>query len=454
MTPKQTPPLSDFDLYRSHFNQILNQRHELILLGKAIDWSIFDREFGPLYDAAHGRPGLPTRLMVGLHFLKHAFNESDESMCAKWVENAYWQAFCGFEYFQHELPLHPTSLVKWRKRIGPERMETLLGAILDTGKRAGEVKESDLKRVIVDTTVQEKAVMHPTDARLLRRMAQTLNREARAAGIRVRQSYERVMHRLQIEHHRMRRANKKRKANRVLHKMRKNVERLSRDLMRKGKAKHLSLIETLMRAGRLLTQHPQSKDKLYSVHAPEVECIGKGKVHKPYEFGVKTGFVTTLEGNWIVGMRTFPGNPHDSLTLRPALEQTTRLTGVAPTDAYVDKGYRGCDVRGETRIHMAGQRYGTPSRAERRRRRRRAAIEPIIGHTKYDHRMIRCHLKGADGDAINATLAACGFNLSKLLRAIRVRIFVLVPERLFLLIRNLKTAIHVPRTRWFASAVA
>jgi transposase, IS5 family len=137
MTPKTTPPLSAFDLYRMHFDRNLNMQHELILLAKAIDWKVFDQAFGPLFSPSKGRMALPTRLMVGLHFLKHTFNESDESLCTKWVENAYWQAFCGFEYFQHELPLHPTSLVKWRKRIGPERMETLLKAILDTGKREG-----------------------------------------------------------------------------------------------------------------------------------------------------------------------------------------------------------------------------------------------------------------------------------------------------------------------------
>lgn len=426
MTPKTTPPLSDFDLFRMHFNQILNRKHELILLAKAIDWSVFDREFGPLYDATNGRPGLPTRLLVGLHFLKHTFNESDESVCAKWVENPYWQCFCGYEYFQHELPLHPTSLVKWRKRIGPGRMETLLAAILDTGKREGEVKPSDLKRVIVDTTVQEKAVAYPTDAGLYRRMIETLNRAARKEGIKVRQSYLRLTKFLQIEQHRMRRGGQIKKANRALRKMRKNLERLTRDLIRKGDPRDEELKEMLLRAAQLITQQSRSKDKLYSVHAPEVECIGKGKAHKPYEFGVKTGLVTTHGNNWIVGVQTFPGNPYDGHTLSDSLTQVKRMTGVEPAHAYVDKGYRGHGYEGATQVHVSGVRHGPISRAERRRRRRRAAIEPIIGHTKHDHRMIRCFLKGADGDAMNAILAGCGFNLSKLLRAFRVRFFALV----------------------------
>jgi transposase, IS5 family len=426
MTPKTTPPLSDFDLYRMHFDRNLNLQHELILLSKTLDWKVFDRAFGPLFSPSKGRMALPTRLVVGLHFLKHTFNESDESVCAKWVENPYWQYFCGYSYLQHTLPLDPSSLSRWRKRMGPDRIETLLKAILDAGKREGEVTSTDLKRVIVDTTVQEKAVSYPTDAGLYRRMIEVLNRAARKSGIKVRQSYLRITKFLQIEQHRMRRGGQVKKANRSLRKMRKNLERLTRDLIRKGDPQDAELKEALLRAAQLITQQSRSKDKLYSVHAPEVECIGKGKAHKPYEFGVKTGLVTTHGNNWIVGVQTFPGNPYDGHTLSDALLQVKRVTGVEPEHAYADKGYRGHGYEGATQVHVSGQRHGSISRAERRRRRRRAAIEPIIGHTKHDHRMIRCFLKGAAGDAINAILAACGFNLSKLLRAFRGRFFVFV----------------------------
>src|SRR6185295_1579544 len=164
----------------------LNAQHPLLKLAQALDWSYFEREFSKLSTAEPGRPALPTRLLVGLHYLKALYDESDESVVGKWVENPYWQFFCGEQYFQHDLPCHPTTLVKWRQRIGADGMEKLLKQVLQTAQQQQALKTSDIKRVIVDTTVQEKAIAFPTDARLYDKAPRSLVREARKHQLKLR----------------------------------------------------------------------------------------------------------------------------------------------------------------------------------------------------------------------------------------------------------------------------
>src|SRR4030042_5965344 len=191
MRPKNLGGLGDQgDLFRAHISQILNRNHPLYVLGSQIDWSIFEREFGPLYVENFGRPGLPIRLVVGLHYLKYAYNESDEPVVERFLENPYWQYFCGFEYFQHEVPLDPSSLVRWRRRVGSGGMGKLLKETGETAKRKRLLKASHLGRVNVDTTVQEKAVAFPTDARLYHKMRRALVRVAKREGIELRQGFE------------------------------------------------------------------------------------------------------------------------------------------------------------------------------------------------------------------------------------------------------------------------
>ncbi len=190
MTPKK--PKSELELFQSHLDQILNHEQPLYKLAHQIDWKVFEDEFGQLYHPGKGRPGLPIRLMVGLNFLKHAFDESDESVVERLLENPYWQHFCGFEYFQHYLPLDPTSLVKWRKRVGPKGLEKLLSETIEVAKRQKLIQRRDLDKVNVDTTVQEKAIAFPTDARLYHKMRVRLMREARKRGIPLRQSHQRL----------------------------------------------------------------------------------------------------------------------------------------------------------------------------------------------------------------------------------------------------------------------
>ena len=379
---------------------------------------MFDSKFGKLY-ADKGRPALPTRLMVGLHYLKHAFDESDESVVARLLENPYWQYMCGFEFFIHRLPLDPSSLVRWRKRIGPENMEPLLVETLETAKRGEHLTERHMERVNVDTTVQEKAIAYPTDARLYHKARVLLVKAAKDRGIPLRQSYLRLGKRSLIMSGRYAHARQMKRARREQKKLKIYLGRVVRDILRKCPQPDAQLADLLHKAQRLLTQQRQDKNKLYSLHAPEEECISKGKAHKKYEFGCKVSVATTSRDNWIVGIEALHNNPFDGHTLKGALEQVERLVGWTVGNVYCDKGYKGNPKQlGNTAVHLATRRKSSMTWGEWCWFKRRSAIEPVIGHTKEDHRMDRNYLKGTDGDKMNAILAACGFNLRKLLRAI------------------------------------
>jgi len=397
-------------------DQILNRRHPLFRLADSIDWTIFEKEFGPLYVEKMGRPGLPIRLLVGLHYLKHAYNVSDETAVDQFVENGYWQYFCGFEYFQHQFPLNPTSLVKWRKRIGPKGMEKLLQVTIETAKGKEYVTEEHLERVNIDTTVQEKAIAFPTDARLYHKARRILVRQAKRAGIDLRQSYERLGKRAFIMQGRYNHARQAKRARREQKKL--------WLYLRKCREPEGALATMLERAKRIFHQKRNDTNKLYSMQAPEVECIAKGKAHKKYEFGCKVSLVSTSKDNCIVGVQALHGNPYDGHTLKDALLQTEQLTGWRPEHANCDKGYRGEPaIIEKTRVHPANKRKESMKPREWSWFKRRSAIEPIIGHVKSDHRMDRNYLKGETGDMINAILAGCGFNLRKLLRAILLFFF-------------------------------
>lgn len=411
-------------LFKTRLKQIVSCDHPLYQLSQKIDWSVFEQEFGSLYVENVGRPGKAIRLLVGLHYLKYTYSESDESVVERFLENPYWQYFCGFEYFQHEMPIDPSSLTRWRKRVGSEGMEKLLAETVETAKRGKLLTRRDAQRVNVDTTVQEKAIAFPTDARLYYKMLRSLVKAARERGIELRQSYERVGKKALARQGRYRHARQMKRAGRETRKLKTYLGRVSRDIQRKAAKPDKELHKELELAQRLLKQQRHDKGKLYSIHAPEVECIAKGKAHKPYEFGCKVSMVSTSKSNWIIGINALHGNPYDGHTLKEALGQAKRILGWQPDNAYCDRGYRGNTGRiDETQIHIVGKRKKSISRSGWRWFRRRAAIEPMFGHLKADNRMDRNHLNGKDGDRINAILSGCGYNMRKLLRAFFLFIF-------------------------------
>lgn len=407
-----TPPPSSTGL---PLEKLLDLNHPLVRLAQVIDWKAFGTAFGSQYAAA-GRTSVPIRVIVGLHYLKMLFHESDDSVVAKWVENPYWQYFCGYATFQHRPPCHPSSLVTWRQRVEVTGFETLLQEVLTAAQTAGALKTEDLKQVTTDTTVQEKAIAFPTDAWLAHKARRALVRAAKRADVKLRQTYERESRRTLQQHGRYAAAQQFKRAARGTRHLRILLGRVIRDVERKCPAPTGKLVVMLERAKRIYTQERHTSPKLYSVHAPEVECIAKGKIQKKYEFGCKVAVTTTTHSNWIVGIQAHHDNPYDGATLKPALEQVKRLTSVTPEQVLVDQGFRGAEHHpaGLT-VHIV-RWIKTVTTTLKKLFKRRSAIEPIIGHAKADHGLDRNYLAGKVGDEINALLVGCGFNLAKLLR--------------------------------------
>jgi IS5 family transposase len=416
---KHTPQT---DLLQGDLEFLIDLNHELCLLSERINWAKFEEEFAGYFPVNCGAPALPARLVVGVLYLKHAFNLSDEAVVAMWKENPYWQYFCGMQYFQHELPFHPTSLIKWRKRLGEEGCEKLLKELIGVAIKEDVIEEKDLEKVIVDTTVQEKAIIFPTDSKLQHKARLLLLKEAKKRGIKLRQSYLRLGKKALFRASRYASANQMKRARKQNKLVKRYLGCVYRDVKRQlEKQPNLTVHfnDLIEKTERLLNQKRKDKNKLYSLHAPEVECIAKGKAHKKYEFGVKVSIATTHKSNFVVGVKTLPGNPYDGHTLKDVLNQIEELTGTRPSDSYVDLGYRGNDEK-DSKIHMTRNKRELKTYALKKAMRRRSAIEPIIGHMKSDGHLGRNHLKGTIGDKINAVLCGAGHNLRIILKKLRL----------------------------------
>ena len=418
MKPRNQRDSDQLDLFQTHLDRVIDPDHPLVALSGKIDWQRFDTALADCYCLDNGAPAKATRLLVGLHYLKHAFDESDESVVERWLENPYWQWFCGFTTMQHTLPLHPTSLVKWRNRVGAQRIALMLQETIAMAVRERQISPKELEQVNVDTTVQEKNITYPTDSKLYYQAILKLGKAAKRRGIALRQSYVRVAKQCAVKAGRYAHAKQFRRMRRELKTLKTRLGRVIRDIRRKVPSPDVALENLLRLCERLHQQQPTDKNKLYSLHEPEVVCISKGKAHKRYEFGQKVSVATSNRGNWIVDVGLCQSNPYDGHTLAAALHSIESNTGIPVSDAYVDKGYRGHDYQGDATIHMAGSSTRNLTRTKRKRRRRRSAVEPKIGHLKSDHRMRRCFLSGLTGDAINAILAAAGANLRKLLAGV------------------------------------
>jgi len=429
MRPKERWESGEQDLFRARLDQIIDLEHALVKLAQTIDWRFLEGKFGAVYTDKPGHPPLPTRLMAGLAILKHSYDLSDEGLCERWVENPYFQYFCGEEFFQHRLVFDRSSLTRWRQRMGEVKLQVLLQESLAVATRTEAMKPSDLARIVVDSTVQPKAVMFPTDAKLLNRARERLVRLAKKVGVELRQSYRRVGKFALIKHQRYAHAHQFKRANRSLRKLKTYLGRVIRDIGRRIAgdddleeifARELSL------ARRVLAQDRHQRGrKVYSLHAPEVECIGKGKAHRPYEFGVKVSIATPVKhsagGQFVAHVATLPGNPYDGHTLAQVIPDTQALLGNVLERIIADAGYRGHNAPAEHRfrVYTAGQRRRVNQQIKREFK-RRAAIEPVIGHLKDDHRMGRNYLAHSSGDAINAILAAVGYNFRRLIQWLRL----------------------------------
>ncbi|HEY5259305.1 MAG TPA: IS5 family transposase [Rhabdochlamydiaceae bacterium] len=428
MLQKNPESTGQSDLYRQRLENIIDMRHGLVKLAGVVDWTRLEADFKPYYHD-FGRPGGSIRLMTGLMLLKDMKGLSDEEVCAVWRENPYFQFFCGEEFFQHRLPVEPPSLSIFRKRVGERGMERLLQETIRVGLETGTIAEKDFLRVTVDTTVQEKAVHFPTDVRLCHKAREELVKTAEDHGVALRQSYVRKSKHALFMANKYLAARQMNRGRKKIREVRNYLGRVIRDIERAmAVTPEFGDIfkDDLARAKIIFNQtnNPQAPEKIYSWHAPEVECVAKGKSHKKYEFGCKASLASTNKGNFIVGAMAHHGRPYDGTTLSVVLQQIEKLTGVQPKEGHVDLGYRGHGIKEEdTEIILSRQKRGiTP--AKRMRQKRRNAIEPIIGHCKNDRKIgPRNWLKGKTGDKINVFSMAIGFNLRKILRQIFLRLF-------------------------------
>ena len=406
-------------LFQAELVHLVHAAHPLVRLASEIDWASFEAAFGAAYaDSKVGRPPAPTRLLVALHYLKYASDLSDEGVLAAWVENPYWQYFSGEKFFQHEPPIDPSSMSRWRTRVGDAGAEQLLKESIQAGLRLNLIKACQVARVNVDTTVMEKNVRHPTDARLLDRAREKLVKQAKAEGVQLRQSYVRVGKQALLMQSRYAHAKQFKRARRETRRLRTILGRVIRDVQRKAVNPSPELKELLALSTRLHQQERTDKRKLYSLHEPAVDCISKGKAYKRYEFGCKVALAVTSHGGWVLAAKAMPGNPYDGHTLKAMLEQASSLTGRTLERVYVDMGYRGHDYEGPIIVNVDKRRRGRTPKSVWRWMKRRSAIEPTIGHLKEHKRLNRNRLKGALGDRINALLAAAALNLHKIMRTL------------------------------------
>lgn len=406
-------------LLQQRLSDQLNPKHPLVILSQLIDWKDLENELSIYFVEEGGAPAKPIRLIVGLFMLQHMSNFSDEGAVQQWVESPYWQFFCGYDYLQWSFPINPSSLSRWRKRLGEKGMKKILSCTLQSALDYGAIKASSLKKVIVDTTVMPKNITYPTDSKLYCRGIQILANMAKNSNIELRQSYiflskKTLRKAAQYGHARqMKRAIKQR------NKLKTYLGRIKRDIERKilnNEALKKIFNPTLEIIGKLLIQEKNSKNKIYSIHEPNVECISKGKAHKKYEFGCKTSIILTHKEGFILSSEALHGNPYDGHTLETVLKNAEELSNKPIEKVFVDKGYRGHGI--EVReIFISGQRKGVTPKIKSQIK-RRSAIEPHIGHMKSDGKLERNYLKGILGDKLNSLLCGIGHNLRFLVRKI------------------------------------
>lgn len=414
--PKTANPDQQSFLHPNLLDQ-LNPKHPLLQLAKQIDWSYFDREFGPLYSHL-GKPSKPIRLMVGLSILKHMENLSDEVLIQRWVQNPYYQSFTGEIEFQWQLPCDPSDMTYFRKRIGSDGFEKILAASIALHQDKASEDE-----VCIDTTVQEKNTTFPTDAKQYRKIHGQLLKIARTEGIVLSRTYEKEVKILKLHTRFASHPRNRKKARKAVKRLKTISGRLLREIQRKMTIEQLKCYtEKFALYQRMLNQKRGDKNKLYSLHEPHIYCMSKGKAHRRYEFGTKASITTTRDTGIVIGALAFEENVFDGHTVPAVLSQVKRLIGGVPKVGIADRGYRGKSRVNGTQIVTPKPVRKNASREAmelaRKRFRRRAGIEPVIGHLKSEHRLNRNYLKGFAGDQINLLMAAAAFNFRKWMREV------------------------------------
>jgi IS5 family transposase len=438
MNPSKIDNSQD-NLFRSRLSNQLNPKHEMMILSKMINWDDLEVEFSSFHadSGKGGQPPKPVRLMVGLLLLQHLHSLSDEQVVRGFIENPYWQFFCGYDFLQWEFPIDPSSLTRFRNRIGSDAMNRILSLTIKVAVKSEAVAVKDLEKIIVDSTVMPKNIAFPTDSKLYAKARQNLVKLAGKHGITLRQNYNLVAKRLSFQIGRYLHAKQMKRARKAMKKLKVILGRVVRDVERKIAlaADHQKIqlekifAPQITQTKRLLAQKRADKKKLYSLHEPNVDCISKGKARVRYEFGCKVSLTTTHKQGLVMASQAIAGNPYDGHTLKSAIEESqdncSKFTNIKIKSAFVDKGYKGHGIdpkESGINIFISGQKRHNGKKLTqsiKKQLKRRSAIEPMIGHMKNDGRLGLGRLKGIIGDQINAILAAAGHNLRLILNHIR-----------------------------------
>lgn len=419
MSKPKTIKNNQEDLFQNRLSTLLNPKHPLLVLAERIDWEGLEADLSLKFsENKPGQPALPIRLVTGLLMLQHMEGLSDEAVVTKWIENPYWQYFCGYDFLQWDVPMNPSSLVRWRKRLGEEGLEKILACTLQVAVKTELAQAKDFEKVIVDTTVMEANISYPTDSKLLNQARHKLVSLAKAGGIKLRQSYARVGKKAAIKACSYAHAKQFKRMNKEIKKLKVYLGRVVRDISRKlSVGQQEGFDELLNLSNRLLSQTKKSKDKVYSIHSPHVYCIAKGKAKKPYEFGVKVSLVLSHKKGIALSAQALERSFYDGHTLESALENALKVSGQKAKEVFVDRGYRGHKIK-DHGVYISGQKRGMTPRLKRDLR-RRSSIEPHIGHIKSEGKLGRNFLKGVPGAKLNALLCAVGHNLRLILNHLK-----------------------------------
>lgn len=419
MKPKKTDH-SQGRLFEQRLSELLNPMHEFYMLAEMIDWDVYENEFKEFYSENNSRIPKPIRLMVGLVMLQNMFKLSDTGVVQNWVENPYWQFFCGFDYLQWKFPIDPSSLTRFRQRIGEKGVQRIFKTTISMAVDYGFVSLNSLEKVIVDTTVMEKNISHPTDAKLYDRARAGIVKWCEKENVPLRQKYTFVSKKALHDVSKYAHARQMKRAKRKIKELKCYLGRVYRDALRKAKAifgisvRDLPLFNLV---DAVLYQNRQSANKIYSFHEPHVCCIAKGKAHKKYEFGSKVSVTVTHKEGLALDVSALEGNPYDGHTLKAALARAEENSLRPIKMVFTDKGYRGHGVTDKI-VYRSGQKRGVTTNIYRMLKRRQA-IEPQIGHMKEEGKLRRNFLKGFIGDKVNAILCGMGHNLRFIMRQLK-----------------------------------
>ena len=410
----------------------LNPKNKLYKLRDLVNWSELEARALPNIEIKQfGRNKKDHRVMLALSMLQAMYNGSDSFTEEELKENIYWQYFCGYEYLQQDLDVSEATIRRFRNDLGEEGYNEILKELLRIGLKVGALKKKDLESVIIDTTVQIKNIKHPHDVYLMETAREKVVDLCKRLGIPLNETYAKTFKYKTIRLWKYKEDSKAKQRRKIMISLKVRLGRLIRICQRGIEKSNLELSAEdgaiLFRAKNI---HAQSilkkKDKaiykkenkiIYSFHAPEVECIGKGKLNKPYEFGNKVGIAVSGRGNFVLGVKSFHGNPYDGHTLDQTVVELRKLSPET-SKIFVDLGYVGHNFQEKGKVFTAKTKK-TLSNDDKKMQKRRSAIEPIIGHLKNFGRMGRNYLKGVIGDIVNPLISAVGLNLRRITNTLK-----------------------------------